>query len=159
MRVLSGDTVQAVRTLHTSYRVTDLAASRRFYTALGYEQVGRVDLGHGASLTMLKFPAEDVVTLELAYRPTEGPVEIALGSATCQSRSTTWMPQSRRSRRQDSLPAMSNCPAARTDLESPGLAIRTDTGLSLWSGHPATPTDSPRPTLENPGDGRPAAGH
>ena len=79
MRVLSGDTVQAVRTLHTSYRVTDLAASRRFYTALGYEQVGRVDLGDGASLTMLKFPAEDVVTLELAYRPTEGPVEIGTG--------------------------------------------------------------------------------
>jgi len=27
-----------------------------FYTALGYGQVGRVDLGDGASLTMLKFP-------------------------------------------------------------------------------------------------------
>ena len=68
-----------MRTLHTSYRVTDLAASLRFYTALGYQQVGRVDLGHGASLTMLKFPAEDVVTLELAHRPADGPVEIGTG--------------------------------------------------------------------------------
>ncbi len=68
-----------MRTLHTSYRVTDLAASLRFYTALGYEHVGTVDLGDGASLTMLKFPAEEVVTLELVHRPSDGPVEIGTG--------------------------------------------------------------------------------
>jgi len=34
-----------MRTLHISYRVSNLAASLDFYTALGYEQVGRVDLG------------------------------------------------------------------------------------------------------------------
>lgn len=68
-----------MRTLHTSYRVTDLAASLRFYTTLGYEQVGRVDLGDGTSLTMLKFPAEVVVTLELVHRPSDGPVEIGTG--------------------------------------------------------------------------------
>lgn len=32
-----------MKTLHTAYRVTDLAASLDFYTALGYGQVGRVD--------------------------------------------------------------------------------------------------------------------
>ena len=62
-----------------SYRVTDLAASIAFYTSLGYEQVGQVDLGGGAILTMLKFPGEDVVTLELGYRPADGPVDIGTG--------------------------------------------------------------------------------
>jgi lactoylglutathione lyase len=68
-----------VKTLHVAYRVTDLVASLQFYTALGYEQVGRVDIGSGASLTMLKFPAEAVVSLELAYRPADGPVQIGTG--------------------------------------------------------------------------------
>src|SRR3989454_3435299 len=64
-----------MRTLHTSYRVSNLAASLGFYTALGYEQVGRVDLGDNASLTMLKFPGEEVVTLELVHRPEDEPVD------------------------------------------------------------------------------------
>jgi lactoylglutathione lyase len=68
-----------MRTLHTSYRVSDLAASLKFYTTLGYTQVGRVDLGGGASLTMLKFPDEEVVTLELAHRPADGPLDIGTG--------------------------------------------------------------------------------
>ena len=68
-----------MRTLHPAYRVTDLAASVGFYTALGYQQVGRVDLGAGASLTMLKLPSEEVVTLELVYRPADGPVVIGTG--------------------------------------------------------------------------------
>lgn len=68
-----------MRTLHTAYRVTDLAASLDFYTALGYGRVGRVDIGDGASLTMLKFPDEEVVTLELVHRPADGPVDIGTG--------------------------------------------------------------------------------
>jgi lactoylglutathione lyase len=68
-----------MRTLHTSFRVSELAVSLAFYRALGYEEVGRVDLGAGASLTMLKFPSEDVVTLELAHRPGDGPVDIGTG--------------------------------------------------------------------------------
>src|SRR5579863_8759256 len=68
-----------MRTLHASYRVSNLAVSLAFYTALGYEQVGRVDLGAGATLTMLKFPAEEVVTLELVHRPDDGPVDIGNG--------------------------------------------------------------------------------
>lgn len=47
--------------------------------ALGYERVGRVEFGDGASLTMLKFPYEEVVTLELAHRPTAGRVELGSG--------------------------------------------------------------------------------
>jgi lactoylglutathione lyase len=68
-----------MRTLHTSYRVSKLDVSLGFYTALGYEQVGQVDLGAAASLTMLKFPGEEVVTLELVHRPAAGRVEIGTG--------------------------------------------------------------------------------
>src|SRR2546423_2705149 len=68
-----------MRTLHTSYRVSNLSASLDFYTALGYIQVGRVDLGGGASLTMLNFPGEEVVTLELVHRPAAGAVDIGTG--------------------------------------------------------------------------------
>src|SRR5438046_3943889 len=68
-----------MRTLHTSYRVSNLSASLDFYTALGYTQVGRVELGGGASLTMLNFPGEEVVTLELVHRPTAGAVDIGTG--------------------------------------------------------------------------------
>jgi len=68
-----------VKTLHTAYRVTDLAVSLDFYLALGYQEVGRVSLSDGATLAMLKFPDEDVVTLELVYRPAEGPVQIGTG--------------------------------------------------------------------------------
>ena len=74
---LAGDLT--MRTLHTSYRVSNLAASLGFYTALGYEQVGRVDLGAHASLTMLKFPGEEVVTLELVHRPEDGQVDVGTG--------------------------------------------------------------------------------
>ena len=45
-----------MKTLHTAYRVTDLAASLGFYSALGYREVGRVGMGDGASLTMLTRP-------------------------------------------------------------------------------------------------------
>ena len=68
-----------MRTLHPAFRVTDLAASLAFYSAIGYEQVGRVDLGDGMTLTMLKFPADEVVTLELAHRPADGLVVIGTG--------------------------------------------------------------------------------
>ena len=68
-----------VRTLHPAYRVNDLAASLDFYTTLGYGKVGRVDMDDGSSLTMLKFPSEDLVTLELVHRPHDRPVEVGTG--------------------------------------------------------------------------------
>jgi len=68
-----------VKTLHTAYRVTDLTASLDFYSALGYREVGRVGMGEGASLTMLKFPGEEVVTLELVHRSADGPVQVGTG--------------------------------------------------------------------------------
>jgi len=68
-----------MKTLHSAYRVTDLEASLAFYTSLGWEQVGRVDIGGGTSLTMLKFPSDEVVTLELVHRPADGSVVIGTG--------------------------------------------------------------------------------
>src|SRR5713101_8452576 len=68
-----------MRTLHPAYRITDLATSLAFYGAIGFEQVGRVDLGDGVTLMMLKFPADEVVTLELVHRPPDGPVVIGSG--------------------------------------------------------------------------------
>ena len=52
-----------MRTLHPAYRITDLATSLAFYRAIGFEQVGRVDLGDGVTLTMLKFPADEVTPI------------------------------------------------------------------------------------------------
>ena len=68
-----------MRTLHPAYRVADLALSLDFYTTLGYVQVGRVDIGEGRSLTMLKLPDDEVVALELVHDPAAGPVEIGSG--------------------------------------------------------------------------------
>ena len=79
---LSGPVVPyrlGMRTLHPAFRITDLATSMAFYGAIGFEQVGRVDLGDGVTLTMLKFPADEVVTLELVHRPPDGPVVIGSG--------------------------------------------------------------------------------
>jgi lactoylglutathione lyase len=68
-----------MKTLHTAYRVSDLAASLGFYSGLGYAELGRVEIGEGATLTMLKFPDEEVATLELVHRPTELPVQVGTG--------------------------------------------------------------------------------
>jgi lactoylglutathione lyase len=68
-----------MRTLHPAFRVADLSVSLDFYTTLGYELVGRVDVGGGTRLAMLQFPAEEVVTLELVHRPSDGPVETGTG--------------------------------------------------------------------------------
>ncbi|MGA8114951.1 MAG: VOC family protein [Actinocatenispora sp.] len=68
-----------MRTLHTAYRVTDLTASLDFYAGLGYRRVGGVDLGDGNSLTMLMFPGEEMITLELVHRPADAPVDVGTG--------------------------------------------------------------------------------
>jgi lactoylglutathione lyase len=68
-----------VKTLFVSYRVTDLDRSLGFYTALGYVELGRVDVGDGARLVILKFPDEPAASLELVHRPGDGPVDVGSG--------------------------------------------------------------------------------
>jgi lactoylglutathione lyase len=62
-----------MKTLFSSYRVSDLNRSLAFYSSLGYRCVGTVALDDGARLAMLAFPDELTVTLELVHRPADGP--------------------------------------------------------------------------------------
>ena len=56
-----------MRTLHVGLRVTDLDRSLAFYTAVGYEVVGRVPETPIGRLTMLKLPGDEFVTVELVH--------------------------------------------------------------------------------------------
>jgi len=58
-----------MRTLHFGLRVRDLERSLAFYTALGYEIVGRVPEAPIGELTMLKLPDDEFVTVELVHDP------------------------------------------------------------------------------------------
>lgn len=55
--------------LHLGLRVTDLERSLAFYTALGYETIGRVPVTGFGSLTMLKLPDDPFVSVELVHDP------------------------------------------------------------------------------------------
>ncbi|MEW1825519.1 VOC family protein [Streptomyces sp. NPDC088196] len=68
-----------MKTLFVSYRVTDLDLSLGFYTALGYVELGRVDIGNGARLVILSFPGEPAASLELVHRPADGRVNVGNG--------------------------------------------------------------------------------
>jgi lactoylglutathione lyase len=63
-----------VRTLHVGLRVTNLERSLAFYTTLGYEVVGTVPETALGTLTMLKLPGDELVTVELVHDPAAGPV-------------------------------------------------------------------------------------
>jgi lactoylglutathione lyase len=68
-----------MRTLHVGLRVADLGRSLAFYTAVGYEVVGKVPgtgLGH---LTMLRLPDDEFVTIELVSDPANGAVRPGTG--------------------------------------------------------------------------------
>ena len=60
-----------MRTLHFGLRVTDLDGSLAFYTAVGYEVVGRVPVTALGELTMLKLPDDEFVTIELVHDPAQ----------------------------------------------------------------------------------------
>lgn len=68
-----------MKTLFVSYRVTDLDRSLAFYTALGYTELGRVEIGDDSLLVILKFPEEPSASLELVHRPAEGRVDVGTG--------------------------------------------------------------------------------
>ena len=64
-----------MRTLHVGLRVEDLKRSLAFWTGLGYEVVGTVPETEFGSLTMLKLPSDEFVTLELVHDPGRGTVD------------------------------------------------------------------------------------
>jgi lactoylglutathione lyase len=61
-----------MRTLHVGLRVADLERSLAFYAGLGYEAVGNVPETEFGTLTMLKLPGDEFVTLELVHDPRRG---------------------------------------------------------------------------------------
>ncbi len=60
-----------MRTLHVGLRVADPDRAVAFYTAVGYEVVGRVPETPAGQLTMLELPGDDVVRVELVFDPAE----------------------------------------------------------------------------------------
>jgi catechol 2,3-dioxygenase-like lactoylglutathione lyase family enzyme len=56
-------------------RVADLDRSLAFYTSVGYEVLGRVPETPFGSLTMLKLPGDEFVTIELVHDP-DTPLEV-----------------------------------------------------------------------------------
>jgi len=61
-----------MRTLHIGLRVGEIEKSLEFYEAIGYEVIGNVpETSHG-SLTMLKLPGDEFVTIELVSDPARG---------------------------------------------------------------------------------------
>ena len=58
-----------MRTLHIGLRVANLNRSLAFYSAVGYEVVGRVPETPIGELTMLKLPDDEFVTIELVHDP------------------------------------------------------------------------------------------
>ena len=68
-----------MKTLFVSYRVTDLDRSLGFYTALGYVELGRVEVGEGTRLVILKFPGEPAASLELVHRPASARIDVGNG--------------------------------------------------------------------------------
>ena len=64
-----------MRTLHFGLRVADLTRSLEFYRGLGYEAIGNVPETEFGSLTMLKLPGDEFVSLELVHDPARGSVD------------------------------------------------------------------------------------
>jgi lactoylglutathione lyase len=64
-----------MKTLHVGIRVTDLERSLAFYAGVGYEVIGKVPETEFGSLTMLKLPDDDFVTVELVHDPRTGMVD------------------------------------------------------------------------------------
>ena len=68
-----------MRTLHVGLRVSDLDRSRALYTAVGYAVVGTVERTAFGSLTMLRLPADNFVTIELVHDLARGKVDLGTG--------------------------------------------------------------------------------
>src|SRR5690606_22140163 len=64
-----------MRMLHLGLRVSDLERSIAFYTAIGFEVVGRVHGTAEGDLTMLKLPGDPFVSLELVANSPRGTAE------------------------------------------------------------------------------------
>jgi len=64
--------------IHTCYRIGEIERSVRFYTALGFEEVGRLELGEEAVNVYMGLPG-DGPRLELTYNHGVGDYELGTG--------------------------------------------------------------------------------
>jgi lactoylglutathione lyase len=64
-----------MRTLHVGLRVEDLERSLEYYAHLGYERVGTVPDTEYGTLTMLKLPGDEFVSLELVHQVDSGAID------------------------------------------------------------------------------------
>jgi lactoylglutathione lyase len=64
-----------MRMLHVGLRVEDLERSLEYYANLGYETVGTVPDTEYGTLTMLKLPDDEFVSLELVHQANTGPID------------------------------------------------------------------------------------
>jgi lactoylglutathione lyase len=65
--------------LHVGLRVADLERSLAFYTAVGYEVVGRVPETPLGALTMIKLPGDEFVAIELVHDPERRDADVGRG--------------------------------------------------------------------------------
>jgi lactoylglutathione lyase len=61
-----------MKVLFPALRVSHLDASLAFYTAVGFEVVGRVEGSNGTRMAMMALPTDDEVTLELVHSAVHG---------------------------------------------------------------------------------------
>jgi catechol 2,3-dioxygenase-like lactoylglutathione lyase family enzyme len=128
-----------MRTLHVGLRVEDLERSLGFYTSLGYDVIGTVPETELGSLTMLKLPGDEFVTLELVHDPTHGRVEpgglnhLVIQVEDVHGRWRIWVlgESRRKSPHRPTAPQTSGPPGSRT---------RTVTASSSSSGPTGIPT-------------------
>ena len=64
-----------MKMLHVGLRAEDVDRWLGFYTTLGYKVVGAVPETGFESLTMLKLPGDEFVSVELVHNPTAGTVD------------------------------------------------------------------------------------
>jgi lactoylglutathione lyase len=64
--------------IHTCYRIGEIERSVRFYAALGFEEVGRLELRDGAVNVFMGLPG-DGARLELTHNPGVEEYEIGTG--------------------------------------------------------------------------------
>jgi lactoylglutathione lyase len=113
-----------MRTLHFGLRVADLERAVAFYTAVGYEVIGSVPETPLGSLTMLKLPGDEFVTIELVHDPAREGEGVATGLShfvvTVESMAAT----------------LAELAARGVDAEAPTSPDGSDDFLTAWLTDP-----------------------
>ena len=133
-----------MKTLFVSYRVTDLDRSLGFYTALGYVELGRVEVGDGTRLVILKFPGEPAASLELVHRPASARIDVGNGFDHLAIEVDTLATTLETLAEAGLEPEPVQYPGGPNGPKRRGLRTRTATGSSWSNGRPDIPKDHRR---------------